>query len=70
MRPIDAVESAAGCSKQRRERRTDLGILYSAVDTMEFQARGFYEKQGYTVYGIMEDYPYGYRKFLLRKTLS
>jgi GNAT superfamily N-acetyltransferase len=47
-----------------------LGILYAAVDTMEFQARGFYEKQGYTVYGVMEDYPYGHRKFHLRKTLN
>jgi GNAT superfamily N-acetyltransferase len=47
----------------------NLGIVYSAVDTMAFQARGFYEKQGYSVYGVMEDYPYGHRKFLLRKTL-
>jgi GNAT superfamily N-acetyltransferase len=47
----------------------NLGIVYSAVDTMAFQARGFYEKQGYSVYGVMEDYPYGHRKLLLRKTL-
>jgi GNAT superfamily N-acetyltransferase len=47
-----------------------LGILYAAVDTMEFQAREFYEKQGYSVYGVMEDYPHGHRKFLLRKNLQ
>jgi ribosomal protein S18 acetylase RimI-like enzyme len=45
------------------------GCLHVAVDTMEFQARGFYEKQGYRVYAVQEDYPAGHRKFLLRKTL-
>ena len=46
------------------------GCLYASVDTMEFQAREFYEKQGYTVYGVMEDYPVGHQKFLLRKSLQ
>lgn len=42
--------------------------LHVAVDT--FQAREFYEKLGYSVYGVMEDYPAGHRKFHMRKTLS
>lgn len=45
-----------------------LGCLHVGVDTFEFQARGFYEKQGYSVYAVQEDYPVGHRKFLLRKT--
>lgn len=44
------------------------GCLHVAVDTFEFQARGFYEKQGYRVYAVLEDYPVGHRKFMLRKT--
>jgi GNAT superfamily N-acetyltransferase len=44
------------------------GCLHVSVDTFEFQARGFYESQGYRVYGVLEDYPVGHRKFLLRKT--
>ena len=44
------------------------GCLHVSVDTFEFQAPGFYEKQGYSVYGVMEDYPVGHKKFLLRKT--
>ena len=44
------------------------GCLHVAVDTFEFQAREFYEKQGYSVYAVQEDYPAGHRKFLLRKT--
>jgi ribosomal protein S18 acetylase RimI-like enzyme len=46
------------------------GCLHVAVDTTEFQARGFYEKQGYSVYAVQEDYPAGHRKFLLRKTFA
>ena len=45
------------------------GCLHVAVDTFEFQAPGFYEKQGYHVYAVLEDYPVGHRKFMLRKTL-
>ena len=44
------------------------GCLHVAVDTFEFQARGFYEKQGYRVYAVLEDYPAGHRKFMLRKS--
>lgn len=45
------------------------GCLHVGTSTFEFQARGFYEKQGYAVYGVQEDYPVGHRKFLLRKAL-
>jgi ribosomal protein S18 acetylase RimI-like enzyme len=45
------------------------GCVHVAVDTFDFQARGFYEKQGYNVYAVQEDYPIGHRKFLLRKSL-
>jgi GNAT superfamily N-acetyltransferase len=44
------------------------GCLHVGVDTFEFQARGFYEKQGYHVYAVQDDYPVGHRKFMLRKT--
>ena len=59
-RLVEAAESEA----------QKLGCVHASVDTTEFQAREFYEKQGYTVYGVMEDYPIGHRKFLLRKTFQ
>ena len=37
------------------------------LDTFEYQARPFYEKLGYAVYGTLEGYPPGYRQYYLRK---
>jgi len=37
------------------------------LDTYEFQARGFYEKLGFTVFGTLEDHPKGSRRFFLQK---
>jgi GNAT superfamily N-acetyltransferase len=39
------------------------------LDTYEFQARGFYEKIGFEVFGTLEDHPMGRRRFFLRKRL-
>ena len=34
-----------------------------------FQARGFYEKLGYTTFGVLDDYPPGQSRHFLRKRL-
>ncbi len=39
------------------------------LDTYTFQAREFYERKGYTVYGKLEDFPKGYTKFYLWKEI-
>lgn len=41
----------------------------SWLDTFSFQARGFYERLGYTVFGSIEDYPPGHSRFFLKKSL-
>ena len=46
------------------------GCNYMQLETFSFGARGFYEKQGYLVFGVQEDFPPGHRRFYLRKTLS
>jgi GNAT superfamily N-acetyltransferase len=39
------------------------------LDTFEFQARGFYEKLGYTVFGTINDFPKGFSRFFLQKRI-
>jgi GNAT superfamily N-acetyltransferase len=45
------------------------GCIAARLDTYEFQARPFYERHGYFVYGVLEGYPAGTRQYFLRKTL-
>ncbi len=46
------------------------GCLYSLVDTFSFQARPFYEKQGYQLQMSLQDYPYpGMQRHYLSKDL-
>ncbi|MBM7405800.1 MULTISPECIES: GNAT family N-acetyltransferase [Sphingomonas] len=40
------------------------------LDTFAFQARGFYEKLGFRVFGTLEDHPRGSRRFFLSKRLD
>ena len=40
------------------------------LDKFSFQARGFYEKLGYAVFGALEDYPIGHSRMFLRKTIA
>ncbi len=46
------------------------GCNHSMVDTFDFQAPKFYEKLGYVVWGVLEDYPGGGRRIFYRKDLQ
>jgi GNAT superfamily N-acetyltransferase len=39
------------------------------LDTFSFQARGFYEKLGFTMFGEIEDYPEGHARYFFKKRL-
>lgn len=43
------------------------GMLGAHLTTASFQARGFYEKQGYSVFGALEDMPPGETLFYMKK---
>ena len=45
------------------------GCLGAWLDTFSFQARGFYERLGYSVFGQLDSYPPGHSRFFLRKSL-
>jgi GNAT superfamily N-acetyltransferase len=40
------------------------------LDTFSFQARGFYERHGYAVFGEIGDYPAPHRRFFLSKRIG
>jgi GNAT superfamily N-acetyltransferase len=45
------------------------GCTDVSLDTFEFQARPFYERLGYKLFGTLEGFPPGYRQFYLTKRL-
>jgi len=46
------------------------GCDHIYLDTFDFQARGFYEKNGYHVFGTIENYPIGHQRYYLIKKLG
>jgi GNAT superfamily N-acetyltransferase len=47
-----------------------VGSKLSQVDTFDFQALGFYEKNGYEIFGVLEDNPCeGNKRYYLKKKL-
>ncbi len=46
------------------------GCTQVVLDTHSFQAPGFYERLGYVVFGIVQDYPYHHQKIYLKKSLA
>lgn len=45
------------------------GCIGAHLDTLEFQARPFYEKRGYELVGTLEGFPPGYCQYFLAKRL-
>ena len=46
------------------------GCTDVSLDTFDYQARPFYEKLGYELFGTLEGYPPGGRQYYLRKRLD
>ena len=53
--------------ERARAERDCVGVR---LDTWGFQAKPFYEKQGYEVFGVLEDHPPGETEYLLAKRLD
>lgn len=46
------------------------GCDHIHLDTFDFQARDFYEKNGFQIFGSIEDYPIGHKRYYLVKKLN
>jgi GNAT superfamily N-acetyltransferase len=46
------------------------GCTRAHLDTFSYQARPFYERLGYRVFGTLPDYPVGHQRFFMEKVLS
>ena len=70
---VDTAERGRGYGRALLQRAEEVaqgaGCWHARLDTFDFEARGFYEKQGYTVYGALGGFPRGHTQFHLRKAL-
>ena len=46
------------------------GCRNAHLDTLDFRALKFYEVQGYTVFGVLDDLPPGHKRYFLKKELE
>ena len=46
------------------------GCIGAHLTTMSFQARAFYERHGYAVFGVLDNFPPGHRQYLLQKPFA
>lgn len=53
-------------AEQEAKRR---GCHMAYVDTFDFQAKGFYEKSGYSAYGMLGDYAHKHTRYYLAKNI-
>jgi GNAT superfamily N-acetyltransferase len=60
-----------GILLQEVEKRAKSNGCYLAhLDTFDFQGKEFYLKNGYTIFGILDDCPKGHQRLYFKKKLS
>ena len=59
-----------GMLRRAEDKARARGCVGAHLDTFSFQARGFYEKHGYAVFGALPDCPPGHERFFLFKRLD
>ncbi|UOQ84390.1 GNAT family N-acetyltransferase [Gracilibacillus salinarum] len=56
--------------KQIEEVATENECRLIFLDTFSFQAPEFYKRNGYKIFGVIEDHPKGFNQYFLEKRLS
>ncbi len=59
----------AGLMQRAESEAVKRGCHSAWLDTFQFQARGFYERLGYSCFGELGDYPVGFARYFMRKVL-
>lgn len=71
---VDAALRGQGHGRRLLQRMEEealrLGCRNAHLDTYSFEARPFYEKNGYEVFATLDDFPPGNSKHFLRKRLG
>ena len=55
--------------KKVEDEAKGLGATLSHTDTFDFQAKDFYVKAGYEVFGVLDHCPTGHKRYFLKKNL-
>ncbi|HFF5914925.1 TPA: GNAT family N-acetyltransferase [Legionella pneumophila] len=55
--------------KKVEEEAKRLGVTLIHLDTFDFQAKDFYLKHGYEVFGILDDCPKDHKRYYMKKVL-
>lgn len=55
--------------KKAEETARQSGCSLAHLDTFDFQAKDFYLKHGYTIFGELDNCPIGHKRYFLKKLL-
>ncbi len=71
---VDKKQRDKGLGSQLLKKAEDFAkennVFSSCLETTSFQAKEFYEKQGYEVFGKLDDFPIGHTMFYMKKNLG
>lgn len=55
--------------KVESDAKEEIGASLAHTDTFDFQAKDFYLKHGYEIFGVLDDCPPGHKRYYLKKVL-
>lgn len=68
--PLRGRGSGAALLREAERIAAERGCVGAWLNTYAFQARGFYERQGYRLFGELADHPRGSARYFLMKRLD